>query len=109
MEIEFKVTVDVVGEDIPVIRDAVRMLVLCTIDEMEYEASRGNPTPFWAVRGTTVAVGMTPDCTNDLLEALRWIVDHGDTGSHGRPAYYDMRAHAQTAITKADRLRSTGV
>ena len=38
----------------------------------------------------------------ELLEALRWIVDHGDTGKGGRPAYHAMRAHARAAIAKAE-------
>lgn len=37
----------------------------------------------------------------DLVAALQWIADHGDTGSMGRPAFYDMRDHARTAIRKA--------
>jgi len=37
----------------------------------------------------------------DLLEALQWIADHGDTGEGGRPAFHDMRAHARAAIAKA--------
>jgi hypothetical protein len=38
----------------------------------------------------------------DLLAALQWIADYGDTGKCGRPAYYDMRAHARAAIRKAE-------
>ena len=37
----------------------------------------------------------------DLLAALQWIVDHGDTGEGGRPAFHDMRARARAAIAKA--------
>ena len=38
----------------------------------------------------------------DLLAALRWIADHGDTGAGGRPAYHDMRDRARKAIAKAE-------
>ena len=38
----------------------------------------------------------------ELLAALRWIAEHGDTGAGGRPAYHDMRAHARAAIAKAE-------
>ena len=37
----------------------------------------------------------------EMLEALQWIADHGDTGEGGRPAFHDMRAHARAAIAKA--------
>jgi len=37
----------------------------------------------------------------DLLAALLWIVDHGDTGEGGRPAYHAMRNHSRAAIAKA--------
>ena len=38
----------------------------------------------------------------DLLAALKWIAEHGDTGAGGRPAYHDMRDHARKAIAKAE-------
>jgi len=34
----------------------------------------------------------------ELLAALQMIVDYGDTGTAGRPAYHDMRAIARSAI-----------
>jgi hypothetical protein len=37
----------------------------------------------------------------DLLEALQWIADHGDTTEGGRPACHAMRAKAREAIAKA--------
>ena len=37
----------------------------------------------------------------ELLRALKTIVDYGDVGMGGRPAYHDMRAVAHAAIQKA--------
>lgn len=41
-----------------------------------------------------------------MLEALRWIADHGDTGEGRRPAYHDMRAKARAAIALAETVES---
>lgn len=40
--------------------------------------------------------------TTGMLEALRWIADHGDTGECRRPAYHDMRAKARATIAKVE-------
>lgn len=52
MEVEFKVTLDVVGEDTPEIRADVRKMLSATLERMGWDATKAQPDPFWMLRGT---------------------------------------------------------
>ena len=55
----------------------------------------------WTHKFDSLANARLISAAPELLAALQWIVDHGDTGEGGRPAYHAMRNHARAAIAKA--------
>ena len=80
----------------PYIVDSTRLIRLADVHDTPYLSSGS------CGRRASKANAHLLASAPELLEALRWIVDHGDTGKGGRPAYHAMRAHARAAIAKAE-------
>ena len=60
------------------------------------------PSGFYRSPAETEANARLIAAAPELLEALEWIADHGDTEAHGRSAVHAMRTKARSAIAKVE-------